>query len=106
MEKEKSWTEGFRILSPILLLSLNLLAGILISNQKTMTDGITEIDQKLFHHLTNDEMHTPRSLVVEKVEYMAVQKMRDKQFEQLFSMLEKLQESVDYHIQNLNKNFK
>jgi hypothetical protein len=79
-QKDRIWTEVFRILSPMLLLSLNLLAGVLISNQTAMNKGIDSIDVKLFHHLTNDELHTPRALVVEKVEYEAIQKMRDKEF--------------------------
>jgi hypothetical protein len=30
---------------------------------------VTDMDQKLFKHLTNDELHTPRSCVVSREEF-------------------------------------
>jgi len=68
----KSWTEYFRIITPFLLLVLTLAAG-------GINSKLADIDTKLFKHLTNDEMHCPRSMVIQKPEFDVYQSMRDRQ---------------------------
>jgi hypothetical protein len=40
---------------------------------------IDRLDDKVFKHLTNDEIHAPRSMFVEKTNFDMYQKMRDAQ---------------------------
>lgn len=75
----RHWTEHFRTLTPLLLFVMSVIGsliwyGVNINNQK-----LNDIDTKLFKHLTNDEMHCPRSIIVTRVEFDMYQKMRDKQ---------------------------
>jgi len=58
------FTEVFRIITPILVtVSLFILSQVITT--------VRNIDDKLFTHLTNDEIHIPRGLVVTKGEYEA-----------------------------------
>jgi hypothetical protein len=72
----KSWTEYLRLITPFLLLVVTGYCSFISSK-------LTEIDDKLFKHLTNDELHAPRSLVVTKPEFLIYQTMRDKQMEDI-----------------------
>lgn len=67
-----NWTEWFRLVTPFFLFILTILAS-------TMTNKLSDIDNKLFKHLTNDEIHTPRSVVTTKAEFDIYQQFRDKQ---------------------------
>ena len=68
----KSCTEWFRIITPFLLFVLTIFAG-------AIQTKLTDIDTKMFRHLTNDEMHSPRSLMVSKAEFCIYQEMRSTQ---------------------------
>lgn len=59
---DRHWTESFRIFTPILVTIACFMLGHLISTTN-------KIDDKLFQHLTNDELHCPRSVVVGKAEF-------------------------------------
>jgi hypothetical protein len=73
MDKDRrSWTEYFRIITPFFLFILTLLAG-------SIQSKLNDIDTKLFKHLTNDEIHSPKSLVITKPEFLMYQAMRDLQ---------------------------
>jgi len=75
----RHWTEHFKILTPILLICVNLLAGTIITNQNHILAYVEKIDNKLFSHLTNEEIHTPRGLVVSQGTFAVYQTMRDKE---------------------------
>jgi hypothetical protein len=66
MEEKRHFTEYFRVITPFLLLVLSVIGG-------SINTRLTDIDTKLFRHLTNDELHAPRSLMVTKAEYEATQ---------------------------------
>jgi hypothetical protein len=76
----KSWTEHFRIITPFLLLIITGFATVINSK-------LNDIDSKLFHHLTNDEMHCPRSVMVTKAEYDACQRMIESDIKEIKEML-------------------
>ena len=76
---EKSWTQYFRIITPIFIVTLNLLAGIIISNQETIKRTVGSIDSKLFLHLTNDAIHSPKGFVVTTAEFKIYQEFRTKE---------------------------
>ena len=54
--------EWFRLITPTLV-TLNLFF------LGTINFQLHEIDSKMFKHLTNDEMHTPRGMIVTKGEF-------------------------------------
>jgi hypothetical protein len=87
----RSWTELFRLITPFFLFILTLLAG-------QINSKINNIDEKLFIHLTNDEMHTPKSIVISKAEFSIYQEMRKNQMENL----EKLQRQTS---KDMNEGF-
>jgi hypothetical protein len=72
----KHWTENWRALTPILVTVAVFMLGSLQST-------VWKIDDKMFKHFTNEEIHIPRSTVVTKAEFDLMTKMRDKQVEDL-----------------------
>jgi len=77
---KKSLSEIFRWITPSLLtIGIFILSGISTRSK--------DIDDKLFRHLTNDEIHSPRSLVVTKPEFLIYQEMRDKQMDDLKDLI-------------------
>lgn len=89
----KSWTEWLRLITPIGIFIL----GVFVTDINKKIDCI---DQKLFIHLTNDEMHSPRSLVVTKPEFTMYQVMRDKQMEDI---REKISDIKDFIVKVTTK---
>ena len=87
-EEKKSWTEYFRIITPFLLLVLTAIGG-------SINSRLSDIDSKLFKHLTNDEMHSPRSIMVTKAEYSIYQTMRDRQMADIKEQLSRIECSID-----------
>lgn len=75
--------ESFRFITPLLVtIALFMLSGI--------QSNIKQIDDKMFKHLTNDEIHTPKSIVVSKPEFTIYQTMRDKQMSDIKEMVSEL----------------
>jgi hypothetical protein len=56
---------------------------------------ISKIDDKLFRHLTNDEIHAPRTMVVNKSEFEIYQIMRDRQMTDLKDITCRIEAKVD-----------
>lgn len=83
----KSWTELFRIITPVLCLIITGFAAVTYGR-------IGDIDSKLFLHLTNAELHFPRQQVVTKSEYDVVQKMRDQQFATLSNQVAEIKQLI------------
>lgn len=59
MHNNGNWT---KYITPVLVTIAIFMLG-------TIMAQVNRIDEKLFHHLANDEIHTPRSLVVSKAEF-------------------------------------
>ena len=97
--EHKDWTESFRFITPLMLLIISAFLAYLISdftNFKVDIKGqLSCIDQKIFTHLTNDEMHSPRSIIVTKPEFMMYQQMRDRQVEDIKDSLERVEKILD-----------
>jgi len=66
------WREYLRLFTPIFTFVVGILVSIVLGQ-------VNKIDDKLFKHLTNDELHAPRSIVITKPEFMFYQQMRDEQ---------------------------
>ena len=75
----KSWIEYFRLITPFMLVVLSFVGWSINLRIETIDKKIQSLDDKLFIHLTNEEIHTPRSLVVSQEAFMLYQSMRDKE---------------------------
>ena len=73
---KRSWTEYFRIISPFLLLVLTWISA-------SINNRLANIEDKLFKHLTNDEIHCPRSIMVPRAEFDLITKMREQQIKDI-----------------------
>ena len=60
--------------TPILVtVAIFLIGGVITTTNK--------IDEKLFKHLTNDEIHCPRGIMVTRAEFDLTAKLRDSQIQ-------------------------
>jgi hypothetical protein len=86
-ERIKDKLEWLRLVTPILVtIGIFLMTNIMRQ--------LEDIDAKLFKHLTNDEMHCPRSLTVMKPEFLIYQNMRDKQMDDMREGLRRVENTV------------
>jgi hypothetical protein len=83
--ENKSWLENFRVVTPVLVtIGLFMIAGI--------KSDVKDINEKLFKHLTNDEIHSPRSMVVSQQAFTLYQTMRDNQMADIKLTLSEIKE--------------
>ena len=95
MENGFKWKlEYLRVMTPVFLFTLNLLAGILLANQREIITKISDMDNKIFLHLTNDEIHTPRQFVVSKEQFDLYQKMRNDQLDEIRKCQQEIKNSL------------
>jgi hypothetical protein len=67
-------------LTPILVtIVIFLVGGLVVTTNR--------IDEKLFKHLTNDDIHCPRSVMVTRAEFDLVSKMREDQIKTMRDMV-------------------
>ena len=78
---KKSWTEYFRLITPFLVIVIGCIGWSVNMRVCQLEGKIDNIDQKLFVHLTNEQIHTPRGLVVSQEAFTLYQTMRDKQMQ-------------------------
>lgn len=88
---QKHWGEGFRIITPILVTICLFFLGLLLTQ-------VSRIDEKLFKHLTNDDLHTPRSMVVSQEAFTLYQTMRDKQMDDIKVTMQDIKRILDKRI--------
>jgi hypothetical protein len=75
---------------PLATRSVPYLISIAIFMLGTLINTTNKIDDKLFKHLTNDDLHVLRSTVVSKGEFDIVTKMREQQFCSIQEQLNRL----------------
>lgn len=61
-DKQTSWMEVFRVLTPLGI----FIIGIFIAS---IDKKIDLLDAKVFHHLTNDEIHVPKGDILTRAEF-------------------------------------
>ena len=91
MAQERNLSEYFRWITPVLVSVAVFMLG-------NLDKKINSIDDKLFKHLTNDDMHAPRSLVVAKPEFDIYQQMRNSQMDAVEKSLTEIKALVQYHM--------
>lgn len=81
----------FRFITPILVTIVLFIVSLELTT-------ISKIDNKLFLHLTNDNIHTPKDFVVTRAEFNLYQIMRDKQMSDVRDVLVDVKKLVEKHV--------
>jgi hypothetical protein len=55
---------------------------------------VNRIDEKLFHHLANDEIHMPRSLYVSKAEFEIQNRFIEKENDRIIKAIDELRSDL------------
>lgn len=107
-DNNNSKVAWFRFITPILVTIAVVMLGSMERNVNEKFIGInekigiisstvTDIDIKLFKHLTNDEMHSPRSLIVTKPEFLIYQNLRDIQMKDIKDGVNRIFDLMEKH---------
>ena len=65
----------------------------------TLINTTNKIDDKLFKHLTNDDLHVLRSTVISKGEFDLVSKIREQQFNKIDAKLDSIDRLIQRHME-------
>lgn len=79
----------------ILGVFLSIMTTIAVLLLKNISRKIYEIDQKLFNHLTNDELHSPRSMVAYKSECRIFQQFLERNLDDLKESVKEIFRLID-----------
>ena len=77
---KESWT---KYITPVLVTIAIFMLGNIMAQ-------VGRVDEKLFHHLSNDEIHMPRSQFVTKAEFDLHSKFSDKETERILKAIDEL----------------
>ena len=55
---------------------------------------VSRVDEKLFHHLANDEIHMPRSLYVSKAEFEMQSRFIEKENDRIIKAIDELKSDL------------
>jgi len=72
-----------RFITPILVTVAIFMLGSIMAQ-------VGRVEEKLFHHLANDEIHMPRSLFVSKAEFEMHSRFSDKETERILKAIDEL----------------
>jgi hypothetical protein len=89
-DEKRSPLTLLRFVTPLLVTIALFMVNQLNGSIDKVNTVVHEIDAKLFKHLTNDEMHTPRSLVLFKSEQDLINRIRTEQFNNINYQLSEL----------------
>jgi len=81
---KESWT---KYITPVLVTIAIFMLG-------NLTAQTGRVEEKLFHHLANDEIHMPRSLFVSKAEFDLHSKFSDKETERILKAIDELRNDL------------
>ena len=94
----KSWFEHLRLITPFLIVVLGFYVNGMNSSIMEVKTSINAMQAELFHHLTNSDLHMPRSSVTSKDEFVIYQAMRDKQMADIKDSLGRVENLMQKHI--------
>jgi len=92
----KEWTEYMRWITPVLV-------TICIFFLTVINAKVDKIDDKLFKHLTNDELHPPKTLFVTRAEFSIYQEFRATQMEDFNDSMKEIKELLREHDKNTGR---
>ena len=79
--------EWFRFVTPVLVtIAITMVGG--------LRGDIKDIGNKLFIHLTNEEMHMPRGRISSKAEFELYREFTDKKIDALVNSIEKMESKI------------
>ena len=79
----KNWWEYLRFITPLLLTIALFMIG-------SINGEIEDLNNKIFVHLTNDDIHVTREYIVSKAEFDLLARVREGQFAKIESALAEL----------------
>jgi len=79
-----SWT---KYITPVLVTIAIFMLGVIMAQ-------VNRIDEKLFHHLANDEIHMPRSLYVSKAEFDIQSRFIEKENDRIIKAIDELKTDI------------
>jgi len=87
---KSDWKEYFKLFTPFMIIIVSLIGWSIKEQVNDMRSNIlsiqcqvVSIDDKIFKHLTNEEIHMPRSTIATKGEFDLVYQVRERQFIEL-----------------------
>jgi len=84
MRDDGSWT---KFITPVLVTIVIFMLGTIITQ-------VNRVDEKLFHHLANDEIHMPRSLYVSKAEFDIQSRFIEKENDRIIRAIDDLRKDL------------
>lgn len=90
----KTWFEYLRILTPVGVFIVGIYVSMINNGLNEVKESIKCIDNKMFSHLTNDEIHTPKSMAITRAEFELYQSMRDKQMMDMKELLIEIKQKI------------
>jgi len=79
-----SWT---KYITPVLVTIALFMLGSIMAQ-------VSRVDEKLFHHLANDEIHMPRSLYVSKAEFDIQSRFIEKENDRIIKAIDELRSDL------------
>jgi hypothetical protein len=79
--------EWSKFITPVLVTIAIFMLGTIMSQ-------VSRIDEKLFHHLANDEIHMPRSLYVSKAEFEMQGRFIEKENDRIIKAIDELRRDL------------
>jgi len=84
MENSAGW---IKYITPVLVTIALFMLG-------TIMAQVSRIDEKLFHHLSNDEIHMPRSFYVSKAEFDIQSRFIEKENDRIIKAIDDLRVDI------------
>jgi len=81
--KDVSLFSWLRLVTPILLIFISFYINTIDKKISCLDNTLATLDERILKHMMNDEMHTPKSMVVTKAEFSIYQEMRNDQMTSL-----------------------
>ena len=79
--------EWFRFITPVLVtVAITMVGGLRMD--------IKSIEDKMFTHLTNENLHMPRGRIASKGEFELYREFTDKKIDALMTSIEKMEENI------------
>ena len=87
---KESWT---KYITPVLVTIAIFMLGNIMAQ-------VGRVDEKLFHHLANDEIHMPRSLYVSKAEFDIQSRFIEKENDRIIKAIDDLRKDLKSEYSN------
>ncbi len=84
MKDEGSW---IRFITPVMVTIAIFMLGEVMAQ-------VGRVEEKLFHHLSNDEIHVPRSQFVTKAEFDLQSKFAEKETDRILKAIDELKNDL------------